>query len=87
MIRGVGHNMNFCRDVLSDPKFESGNYTTKFIEETYPEGYKVTRLAESDLRHLAEVGAFLFRAKEKKPSSELLHYVVHLRDKYYSCLL
>lgn len=40
VIRGLGHNVSFCRDVLRQPKFVSGNYSTKFISETYPQGFK-----------------------------------------------
>jgi propionyl-CoA carboxylase alpha chain len=38
VIRGLGHNVSFCRDVLRQPKFVEGDYTTKFIAETYPTG-------------------------------------------------
>lgn len=38
-IRGVGHNIAFLSDVLKSPRFKSGDITTKFIEEEYPDGF------------------------------------------------
>eukprot|EP00009_Paramoeba_aestuarina_P008667 CAMPEP_0201523692 /NCGR_PEP_ID=MMETSP0161_2-20130828/20782_1 /ASSEMBLY_ACC=CAM_ASM_000251 /TAXON_ID=180227 /ORGANISM="Neoparamoeba aestuarina, Strain SoJaBio B1-5/56/2" /LENGTH=754 /DNA_ID=CAMNT_0047922883 /DNA_START=52 /DNA_END=2316 /DNA_ORIENTATION=+ len=38
-IRGLKHNVNFCRDLLDNPAFISGKYTTNFIPEQYPDGF------------------------------------------------
>lgn len=80
VIRGVGHNANFCRDVLSDKQFMKGTYTTAFIPQTYPEGFKNARLDEADLRNLAEISSFVFRTKNKLDSNQSVHYIVQLRD-------
>ena len=87
VIRGVGHNTNFCRDILKDQNFKSGNYNTGFIEKTYPEGFKFSTLQDADLRHLAEVAAVLFRTREKLDPTKDCHFVVELRDKFWSCYL
>lgn len=39
-IRGVGHNIAFLSDVLKSERFKSGDISTKFIEEEYPDGFK-----------------------------------------------
>ena len=39
-IRGVGHNIAFLSDVLKSERFKTGNISTKFIEEEYPDGFK-----------------------------------------------
>lgn len=38
-IRGVGHNIAFLSDVLKSPRFKSGDISTKYIEEEYPDGF------------------------------------------------
>ncbi|MDG1707733.1 MAG: acetyl-CoA carboxylase biotin carboxylase subunit, partial [Emcibacteraceae bacterium] len=38
-IRGVGHNIAFLSDVLKSSRFKSGDISTKFIEEEYPDGF------------------------------------------------
>jgi len=40
IIRGLNHNVNFLRDVLNNTRYCSGNISTKFIPEEYPEGFK-----------------------------------------------
>lgn len=46
VIRGLGHNVSFCRDVLRQPAFVSGKYSTKFIQLTYPEGFQPAPLSQ-----------------------------------------
>jgi propionyl-CoA carboxylase alpha chain len=40
VIQGVNHNICFLRSLCDHPRFISGEITTKFIEEEYPEGYQ-----------------------------------------------
>eukprot|EP00494_Astrolonche_serrata_P030585 UN30853 len=44
VIRGLNHNIPFCRELLDHPKFISGDITTKFIEEEYPKGFEIPPL-------------------------------------------
>lgn len=37
---GVGTNQAFLRDIITHPTFIAGELTTRFIEETFPEGWK-----------------------------------------------
>lgn len=39
IIEGVSHNGSFLEAVLSHPRFESGDISTNFIEQEYPEGF------------------------------------------------
>ena len=41
VIRGVRHNIPFLRELCDHEKFISGDITTKFIEEEYPNGFEV----------------------------------------------
>jgi propionyl-CoA carboxylase alpha chain len=38
-IRGIGHNIHFLSAVMQHPRFQSGNITTGFIAEEYPDGF------------------------------------------------
>jgi propionyl-CoA carboxylase alpha chain len=42
VIRGVTHNIPLLRDVLTEPVFNSGVFTTNYLPETYPDGFQVT---------------------------------------------
>lgn len=39
IIRGVNHNIPFLRAILENPRFLSGNFTTQFIAQEYPDGF------------------------------------------------
>lgn len=39
VIRGISHNISFLEAIMSHSKFISGDISTKFIEEEYPEGF------------------------------------------------
>eukprot|EP00493_Phyllostaurus_siculus_P007240 UN07314 len=43
VIHGVNHNIPFLRELCDHPKFISGDITTKFIEQEYPDGFCVTK--------------------------------------------
>ena len=37
---GVNHNIPVLRDIITQPRFVSGDITTNFIPEVYPDGFK-----------------------------------------------
>jgi len=39
IIEGISHNASFLEAVLAHPRFESGDISTNFIEQEYPEGF------------------------------------------------
>ncbi|MBM24004.1 MAG: acetyl/propionyl-CoA carboxylase subunit alpha [Gammaproteobacteria bacterium] len=43
-ISGVSHNLNFLCSILQNDKFRSGNTTTNFIQQQYPDGYQEEKL-------------------------------------------
>ncbi|MFN3401127.1 MAG: acetyl-CoA carboxylase biotin carboxylase subunit [Ferrovibrio sp.] len=45
-IAGIGHNVNFLSAVLDHPRFRSGDISTNFIAEEWPNGYGGTVLPE-----------------------------------------
>ena len=44
VIRGVGNNVSFLRAVYRNDEFRHGNYSTKFIEKNFPQGFTGVQL-------------------------------------------
>jgi len=67
-IEGIGHNLPFLAAVMDHSIFISGDMTTAFIEEQYPDGFEgVTPDAETSVR-LAAVAAHMKMRKEARAS-------------------
>jgi propionyl-CoA carboxylase alpha chain len=39
-IEGLGHNIDFVSAIMQHPRFRSGELTTGFIAEEYPDGFR-----------------------------------------------
>ena len=63
-VDGIGHNLPFLAAVYDHPKFTSGNMTTAFIEEEYPEGFDGVELPEDTLKSIAAATAAMHRVGE-----------------------
>ncbi|GGX50411.1 acetyl/propionyl-CoA carboxylase subuit alpha [Tateyamaria omphalii] len=63
-VEGIGHNLPFLSAVMDHPKFVSGDMTTAFIAEEYPDGFEGVELAEADLRRVAAACAAMHRVAE-----------------------
>ncbi|MCZ4256754.1 acetyl/propionyl/methylcrotonyl-CoA carboxylase subunit alpha [Sulfitobacter sp. G21635-S1] len=63
-VEGIGHNLPFLSAVMDHPKFVSGDMTTAFIAEEYPDGFEGVDLPETDLRRIAAATAAMHRVAE-----------------------
>ncbi len=63
-VEGIGHNLPFVSAVMEHPRFVSGNITTAFIAEEYPEGFKGARLEPGLVRRVAAAAAAMNRVAE-----------------------
>ena len=63
-VEGIGHNLPFVAAVMDHPRFTSGNITTAFIAEEYPEGFKGALLPPQTLRQVAAAAAAMNRVAE-----------------------
>ncbi|MGB0855114.1 MAG: acetyl-CoA carboxylase biotin carboxylase subunit [Pikeienuella sp.] len=63
-LEGIGHNLPFLSAVMDHERFRTGNITTAFIEEEYPEGFEGATLEEDTLRRIAAAAAAMFRVAE-----------------------
>ena len=61
-IRGINHNMAFLADVMAKPRFQSGELSTNFIDEEYPDGFLGTQPTETVKQRVVIVAAILQRA-------------------------
>ena len=63
-VEGIGHNLPFLSAVMDHPKFISGDMTTAFIAEEYPDGFEGVELPEAELRRIAAACAAMHRVAE-----------------------
>ena len=63
-VEGIGHNLPFVAAVMDHPKFVSGDMTTAFIAEEYPDGFEGVTLPDADLNRLAAALAAMNRFAE-----------------------
>ncbi|WP_415183410.1 acetyl-CoA carboxylase biotin carboxylase subunit [Phaeovulum sp.] len=67
-VEGIGHNLPFVGAVMDHPRFVSGDITTAFIDEEYPDGFQGATLAEDLLRRIAAATAAMNRVAEIRRS-------------------
>ena len=63
-VEGIGHNLPFVAAVMDHPKFISGDMTTAFIEEEYPDGFEGVTLGDEALKRVAAACAAMNRVAE-----------------------
>ncbi len=63
-VEGIGHNLPFCSAVMDHPRFVSGEITTAFIAEEFPDGFDGVTLGEGRLRMVAAAAAAMNRVAE-----------------------
>jgi propionyl-CoA carboxylase alpha chain len=63
-VEGIGHNLPFCSAVMDHPRFASGNITTAFIAEEYPEGFQGATLDAGLIARVAASAAAMNRVAE-----------------------
>jgi propionyl-CoA carboxylase alpha chain len=67
-LEGIGHNLPFLAAVMDHPKFISGDMTTAFIAEEYPDGFGGVTLGEEALHRIAAAAAAMHRVAEIRRS-------------------
>lgn len=59
VIRGIHSNIPFQAALMQHPRFVSGDFTTGFIAEEYPDGFKRDSVQPADPKRLAALAAFM----------------------------
>ncbi|MBU3993277.1 MAG: acetyl/propionyl/methylcrotonyl-CoA carboxylase subunit alpha [Alphaproteobacteria bacterium] len=62
-IEGLGHNIDFVSAIMQHPRFRSGELTTGFIAEEYPEGFHGAATSEELKARLAAIAGFVAAAR------------------------
>ena len=62
-IEGLGHNIDFVSAIMQHPRFRSGELTTGFIAEEYPDGFTGAQTSPEVLKHLAAIAGFIMTAR------------------------
>ncbi|MFN4018952.1 MAG: biotin carboxylase N-terminal domain-containing protein [Erythrobacter sp.] len=73
-IKGLGHNVDFLSAIMQHPRFRSGELTTGFIAEEYPEGFHGAATSDDLKRILAAVCAgneFTLQARARQITGQL----------------
>ncbi|MES2434174.1 MAG: acetyl/propionyl/methylcrotonyl-CoA carboxylase subunit alpha [Pseudomonadota bacterium] len=63
-VEGIGHNLPFVGAVMAHPRFQSGNISTAFIAEEYPEGFQGATLDADTIARVAASAAAMNRVAE-----------------------
>ena len=93
-IEGLGHNVDFVSAIMQHPRFRSGELTTGFIAEEYPEGFEGAATSDPTLTHLAAIAGFVATARADRarqvdgqladPLEPPYEWSVRLGDKIYA---
>jgi propionyl-CoA carboxylase alpha chain len=73
-IKGLGHNVDFLSAIMQHPRFRSGELTTGFIAEEYPDGFNGAPISEDFARRLAAICAgneFTLQSRARRISGQL----------------
>ena len=65
-IEGIGHNIPFLQAVMDHPRWQSGEISTAFIEEEYPEGFAGVELAEDRAAIIAAVSTAMHHIAQSR---------------------
>jgi propionyl-CoA carboxylase alpha chain len=65
-IEGIGHNVDFLSALMQHPRFRSGEITTGFIAEEYPEGFEGAPADPQLIADLAAIAAMVETIREAR---------------------
>ncbi len=69
-IRGIAHNIPFLSALMAHPRFQSGNMTTGFIAEEYPDGFEGGILTD-EVKEAMIVAATFINAVERSRNTQI----------------
>ena len=65
-VEGIGHNLPFLAAVYDHERFTSGNISTAFIAEEYPEGFEGASIDAASVKRLAAGAAAMQLVKDRR---------------------
>ncbi|KAK5604772.1 hypothetical protein CRENBAI_010887 [Crenichthys baileyi] len=85
VIRGVTHNIPLLREIITHPRFISGDISTNFLPEVYPDGFKGHQLDVESRRELLAAAAALYITSQLRSQKILGHLRVSSALRECSC--
>ncbi len=79
-LEGIGHNIPFLQAVMNHPKFISGDISTAFIEEEYPEGFEGATVSDAELERAVALAAVAHAISETRNAEISGTLSNHTRD-------
>ncbi|VDL83551.1 unnamed protein product, partial [Nippostrongylus brasiliensis] len=73
VIRGVTNNIPLLRDICQEERFRTGNITTKYLTETYPEGFQGATLDQKEEETVIGIASALNARKLARANRYLNH--------------
>ncbi|MEW7007313.1 acetyl/propionyl/methylcrotonyl-CoA carboxylase subunit alpha [Lentilitoribacter sp. EG35] len=97
-LEGIGHNLPFLSAVMTHPRFQSGNITTAFIADEYPDGFHGVDLSADEYRAVAGITASMQLIEDIRKQalrsielgvahSQAANYVVRIADHKFPLLI
>ena len=77
-IEGLGHNIDFVSAIMQHPRFRSGELTTGFIAEEYPDGFTGAATSDAQKVRLAAMAGFVATARADRARNvdgQLAHHL------------
>ncbi|MET0250934.1 MAG: biotin/lipoyl-containing protein, partial [Novosphingobium sp.] len=65
-LAGLGHNIDFLSAIMQHPRFRSGELTTGFIAEEYPDGFTGAPASPELQRALAGIAGYLAKSRANR---------------------
>ncbi|TNM60231.1 acetyl-CoA carboxylase biotin carboxylase subunit [Aliirhizobium smilacinae] len=65
-VEGIGHNLPFLSAVMGQDRFRSGELTTAYISEEFPDGFSGVRPEVGDARKLTVIAVLVNQALEER---------------------
>ena len=65
-VEGISHNLPFLSAVMGNERFQSGNITTAFIAEEFPDGFKGVLAEGESLKDLARIAIYIHIKSERR---------------------
>ncbi len=65
-IEGLGHNIDFVSAIMQHPRFRSGELTTGFIAEEYPDGFTGAETSDLLVAKLSAIAAMVASAQSER---------------------
>jgi len=59
VIEGISHNIGFLESIFLSDRFASGDLSTNYISEEYPDGYKTQEISSSDYADVVYAAAVI----------------------------